>query len=1177
VPLRSEPLFRVAAPDRPGVTVGLLLRNLLAEGGDDTLYFERLEVVNAVDGSVRRWSMRVSMWDTEDAKFRRVLLWLHPWRERSEPRLPEDARAAHQDDRFTRLALDRRVFDHVPVCVVDASLRVQLASPGFEELVGESFDPDAPGDRHVFAVFPPLRTDSLRVLLDAARKGLASTGTVQLSIPTSHGDLRHVEVEVRTLAPRDERASELLLLLHEVDGMASSASATDRQQANVPVPDTVDAIASNLSGWPPPLNEHVLVVEPDSWGRMLWTDTLRQAGVAEVAVCDAAREVWTRHDPARFGAILVGLDGDATAVSTLCRRLAEEAPNVPILGLTDRLADEARLVTGDTRLAGILAGPGKEARLRELVPVLFRWDDRRGPAAAPPDVPPSAGPSGTDVPGAPQGETGPDDAPAAGPEPDAPAGPEATLPLAADEVAGETPSAAAEGTTASVPELDLFGTDALSERLGNGAATLELVFLGASEPDMQQLRMLYRTERLHIGLVYDPDPHAFGLPLARNLGIHTATGPGAPALERRPDAVVLARPELERHLADLGLEDCPRVTRNEIELFLADPDAFLAAEDFRFGERIFGDIGAAADTDVTGPPLDPAHTGSDEPAATVPAPALADEPEPTPPVAAEAPSATPAAAAAPVPVAAPAAPSRPAGTAIERRPALHSGDVSREVGQLLDALDLLLDFRRLSERVLAMAIEIAHGKTGSLMMLNDDRTELRIVAAVGLPPRIIEKTRQRIGDGIGGRVAEQGEGLLLHGTIHDERTGSGAERRELRSAVCVPVFAEGQVIGVLSVNSDPADESFDNTALRDVAQLGTSVGAALDRSRQLRRMRGRSFELSVRAEIEQLVSGSDDILSRLSRVAARVAQMLNLDTCEIWLYDPESRALSLRAVSGLSVASMDAVTVPVGSGHVGWVAKNLRPLVLRSQSDEFGEPDAPRLTSVGVPVRYQTELVGVMTVESSSATPLDEERVALIASVASVIGDRIGRSRAFQDSERRVTLLSALSELGLAFSSATERVGLAKLVTFTASTLLESEVATIRLPREGAAASPGDPTGYERVSAHGAAVTDEDPLADLENFIAREVAHRGRPCAKAELASPDLDRLLQRSNVAAFLGIPCWSGNTMVGVVSVFRVVDPDGRNREYGTPELEVAERLGDYTAAAARRFVPGVSGEDD
>jgi GAF domain-containing protein len=65
--------------------------------------------------------------------------------------------------------------------------------------------------------------------------------------------------------------------------------------------------------------------------------------------------------------------------------------------------------------------------------------------------------------------------------------------------------------------------------------------------------------------------------------------------------------------------------------------------------------------------------------------------------------------------------------------------------------------------------------------------------------------------------------------------------------------------------------------------------------------------------------------------------------------------------------------------------------------------------------------------------------------------------------------------------------------------------------------------------------------------------------------------------VATFLGLPLVAGDDQIGVLTVFRVADPNGRVYDYGDAELEIAGRLGDYVAAAAVRFVTGAEESDE
>jgi GAF domain-containing protein len=142
-------------------------------------------------------------------------------------------------------------------------------------------------------------------------------------------------------------------------------------------------------------------------------------------------------------------------------------------------------------------------------------------------------------------------------------------------------------------------------------------------------------------------------------------------------------------------------------------------------------------------------------------------------------------------------------------------------------------------------------------------------------------------------------------------------------------------------------------------------------------------------------------------------------------------------------------------------------------------------------------------------------------------------------------------------------------VTFSATTLLGAEVATIRL------LVPGEPSGsrelasYELLAAHGASLGPKDPLGELERRIAREVVSSSGTIREDDVPAEELEPLLARANVAAALGVPILADDRLVGVLQFFRVKDAKGRNVRFGDAEIEIGTRLGDHAAAAATRFV--------
>ncbi|HET9885921.1 MAG TPA: GAF domain-containing protein, partial [bacterium] len=689
-----------------------------------------------------------------------------------------------------------------------------------------------------------------------------------------------------------------------------------------------------------------------------------------------------------------------------------------------------------------------------------------------------------------------------------------------------------------IESLELSATDELepAAHVITPPAVKSVILLGAAHGDVPVLRLLYRSPSIHIRMIFDPDPEAFGLSLGRSLGIPVLSGDLQVQLESPPDAVVLSRGGLEKYLERLGLESISRITRDETELFLVDPDGFLASEGAVFEAVPEERIDTIERTVPPGP---------------LSAPAIEKE------------ELEPAYAAAPAP-----APSAPL-----LEPELFSS-VNGEVQSILRALDLLLDFQKLADWVLDSAMRISSAVSGSLMLLKEEKPVLSIVASRGLKDIAVRHRRQRVGEGIAGRVAEDGEPLLLVGTVGDPKLKPMGARPEIRSSVSVPVIAESGVVGVLNLNSDPVGRHFNEEDLETVGAFGRQLGSALARSLHLRKLRTRAFEQSMCSEITAIGDTHSELGMKLRQVADRVVRVLNADSCTIYLLNRDKDALNLEAGSGVAANKSEAVTVPLGTGVVGWVAKSRRPLVLRNPDEEIGDPQP---TTMAFPIRHQTDLLGVLLIEASQATTSEEDRLALIEAISSAIGVLIVGALSAQLSERKVTMLSALSELGLAFSAASHRKGLARLVAFTASTVLESDVGLVRLRRADSHSPIPEPADLELIASHGASFPEEsEPLCQLESLLMKRAMQSGHPVSDLDLPLSETESLLRQSNVFTAMAVPMTnSAHAVVGSILVCRVADSSGKGTPFGASEMDVARRLADYAAAAAVKF-PGHPDDD-
>jgi diguanylate cyclase (GGDEF)-like protein len=126
----------------------------------------------------------------------------------------------------------------------------------------------------------------------------------------------------------------------------------------------------------------------------------------------------------------------------------------------------------------------------------------------------------------------------------------------------------------------------------------------------------------------------------------------------------------------------------------------------------------------------------------------------------------------------------------------------------------------------AMGAEIC-----SLMTIDRFTQKMRIEAAVGLDPIIMSRTEVKVGEGIAGWVAKTGEPLLVKDITKDARFANRSFRSTryyTNSFISVPLKADGEVFGVISVNNKTSREPFDEHDLELLLSLTSRIVRTAD-------------------------------------------------------------------------------------------------------------------------------------------------------------------------------------------------------------------------------------------------------------------------------------------------------------------------------------------------------------
>jgi len=110
-----------------------------------------------------------------------------------------------------------------------------------------------------------------------------------------------------------------------------------------------------------------------------------------------------------------------------------------------------------------------------------------------------------------------------------------------------------------------------------------------------------------------------------------------------------------------------------------------------------------------------------------------------------------------------------------------------------------LKLNKLFEILLDVAFEISGADIGSIMFFDKTSDSFTIRVSRGIPEDLAAKTRVKIGDGISGTVAKEGEPILIDSETRDNRIKQYLARPYISSSMVLPLKSENDVVGVMNL------------------------------------------------------------------------------------------------------------------------------------------------------------------------------------------------------------------------------------------------------------------------------------------------------------------------------------------------------------------------------------------
>ena len=193
----------------------------------------------------------------------------------------------------------------------------------------------------------------------------------------------------------------------------------------------------------------------------------------------------------------------------------------------------------------------------------------------------------------------------------------------------------------------------------------------------------------------------------------------------------------------------------------------------------------------------------------------------------------------------------------------------------------------------------------------------------------------RLGDGLIGSVAQTGEEAITNDISTEPRFRFLDILPETRSEAVLPLKMEGQILGVLDVQSDHLGAFHPNDVLV-LRALVDAIAIAIKRLRLYGELQKRARQLEMVAEVSKDITSILDLDELLNKVAGLIQERLHFPHVHLFTVHPNRRQIIYEAGSGARSASLKDYVLDLDNdeGIIPWVARQGRTILANDVARE---------------------------------------------------------------------------------------------------------------------------------------------------------------------------------------------------------------------------------------------------
>ena len=274
-----------------------------------------------------------------------------------------------------------------------------------------------------------------------------------------------------------------------------------------------------------------------------------------------------------------------------------------------------------------------------------------------------------------------------------------------------------------------------------------------------------------------------------------------------------------------------------------------------------------------------------------------------------------------------------------------------------------------------------------------------------------------VGQGLIGEAAASGERILAADVRKDARYRHVASLPETRSEVVIPLKLEGNVLGILDVQSDRLN-AFHPNDVSLLQALADNIARAVESSRLYTDLRRRADQLTLVAEVSKTVNSTLDLPRMLQDASDLIHDRFGYPHVSFFTVHPNRRVIEYGGGSGKRSKALKDFTISLDEtpGIIPWVAREGQSILANDVSEEPRYmPSAlpPRNTQAElcVPLVFGERVLGVLDIQADRRNAFSEDDRLVFETVAGTIAASIRNADLYQSEQWRRRVGESLREV----------------------------------------------------------------------------------------------------------------------------------------------------------------------